>query len=374
MDDEGEALIHGAYLAAMDDGADGWMPWLRRASDWIGGRSGYLAMVDRKAGTLMWDTIHHPDASALARYKADGIYLRDPQVAVVTSLTESRMYRDVDVIDPDDPDARFHTDWLARHGGTRHFVTAASVVGEGRWVGGMSIHNAVGQGVTSDAQWRRLASLSGTLERALAFGVLHAEKLREQWWSARLDAAGEPAALLDDRGTILRATPDFEGVLRRGDGLLARGGRLLATDPASQRRLATLVLQATASHGAAAEATLIERADDRPPYVLCGWPLVRERRALVPDHAAALVTLIDPLAAPLPSARLWRTAFGLTQREAEIAAALVAGQTPDEASATLGVTINTTRVHLRQIFAKTQTARQAELVRLLSRFGPNAVV
>lgn len=369
MDEERDALIHGAYLAAMDEGADGWVPWLRRASDWIGGRAAYLGMVDRQQQLLAWDTIHHPDPPAFARYKAEGVYLHDPQVRVVAHLTGSRMYRDVDVLDFNDPDTRFFCDWMAEHGGIEHFVTAASVVGEGRWVGGLSFHNAVGQGVTSDQQWQRLASLAGTLERALTFGVLHAEKLREQWWRARLDAAGEPAALLDEGGTVLRATPDFEAALRRGDGLSVLSGRLIATDPAAQRRLAALLERVTAPIGAAADATRIERVDERPPYVLYAWPLARERRSLVPDHAAALVTLIDPLVGPSRPVHLWRAAFALTQREAEIAAALVAGQTPDEISATLGVTINTTRVHLRQIFAKTQTTRQAELVQLLSRFG-----
>ncbi|KTT74700.1 helix-turn-helix transcriptional regulator [Sphingomonas endophytica] len=369
MDDERDALIHGAYLAAMDEGADGWVPWLRRASDWIGGRAAYLGMVDRQQQVLAWDTIHHPDPQRFERYRAEGVYLRDPQVRVVAQLTGSRMYRDVDVLDPDDADTRFHCEWMAREGGMEHFVTAASVIGDGRWVGGLSFHNAVGQGVTSDAQWRRLASLTGTLERALEFGVLHAEKLRERWWSARLEVVGEPAALLDERGTILRATSDFEAVLRRGDGLGALQGGLIATDPASQRRLATLIAAATATRGGSADATRIERDGERPPYVLCVWPLARERRALVVDHAAALVTLIDPLAGPAPAASLWRAAFGLTPREAEIAAALLAGRTPDEAAAGLGIALNTARVHLRQIFAKTQTTRQAELIGLLSRFG-----
>lgn len=367
-DDEYGALVHGAYVAAMDDGAEGWLPWLRRASDWIGGYCGYMAMVDRGRGALAWNAIHHPDPVATARYREEGIYLLDPQVPVVARLERSRLYRDVDVLDFDDPMTRRHLDWTAEHAGMGHFASTAAVIGDGRWVGGMSIHNAVGQGVTSDAQWRRLAALADTLERALAFGVLHAEKLREQWWSARLAAAGEPAALLDERGAVLRMTAGFEAAVARGDGLRVRGGRLVATDGPGQRRLSALIERATAANGATADATQVEREASRPPYVVCAWPLARERRALVPDQAAALVTLLDPLAGATPPAGLWCAAFGLTAREGEVATALVDGMTPDEAAGALGVSIATVRVHMRQLFAKTQTTRQSQLVRMLARF------
>lgn len=369
MDDEREALIHGAYLAAMDDGAEGWTPWLRRASEWIGGAAGYLAMVDRAKGVLTWSAIHHVDPAAPARYAADGMHLLDPQVPVVAGLQHSRLYRDTDVLDRDDPQVAVYLRWMEAYSRTRHFVTSAAVIGDGRWVGGLSVHNAVTRGEIDDEQWRRLASLAGTLEQTLAFGVLHAEKLREQWWRARLAASGEPAALLDEQGVLLRATPDFEAALRRDDGLRVRDGRLYATHGASQQRLAALLDRATAAQGATADAARIARADDSPGYVLCAWPLVAERRALVPDRAAALVTLLDPLAAPTPRSALWRAAFGLTAREADLAAELFSGRTLEEASGALGITINTIRVHLRQIFAKTHTSRQAELVHLLSRFG-----
>lgn len=369
MNDERDALIHGAYLAAMDDGPEGWTPWLRRASEWVGGAAGYLAMVDRAKGALTWNTIHHVDPAGPARYEADRMHLLDPQIPVVARLQQSSLYRDTDVLDRDDPKVAVYLRWMEAHSRTRHFITSASVIGNGRWVGGLSVHNAVSRGAIDDEQWRRLASLAGTLEQTLTFGVLHAEKLREQWWSARLDAAGEPAALLDESGVVLRATPDFEQALRRDDGLRMAGGRLLATDLASQRRLAAAIARATAAQGAIADATRIERSDDRPGYVLCAWPLVAERRALVPDQAAALVTLVDPLAAPVSRVALWRAAFGLTAREADLAEQLLSGRTLEEASAPLGITINTIRVHLRQIFAKTHTSRQAELIRLLSRFG-----
>ena len=57
--------------------------------------------------------------------------------------------------------------------------------------------------------------------------------------------------------------------------------------------------------------------------------------------------------------------FGLTPKEATLALRLAGGDSLQEASATLGISTNTSRAHLRSIFAKTGVDRQAKLVRVL---------
>ena len=56
--------------------------------------------------------------------------------------------------------------------------------------------------------------------------------------------------------------------------------------------------------------------------------------------------------------------YGLTPAERHLAELLVDGQRLDAAAATLGVTVGTARTRLKQILAKTDCHRQAELVRL----------
>ena len=58
-------------------------------------------------------------------------------------------------------------------------------------------------------------------------------------------------------------------------------------------------------------------------------------------------------------------AFGLTRQETNVAAALVDGLTTREIADAFGVSIETVRHHLKSIFVKTDTHRQAELVSLL---------
>jgi len=62
---------------------------------------------------------------------------------------------------------------------------------------------------------------------------------------------------------------------------------------------------------------------------------------------------------------LLRRHFGLTPAEARLALHLIAGETLRSAEAKLSITYETARTHLKNIFSKTGTCRQAELVVVL---------
>lgn len=69
--------------------------------------------------------------------------------------------------------------------------------------------------------------------------------------------------------------------------------------------------------------------------------------------------------AATPDAETIQRLFGLTQGESRLAALLVRGLCLEEAASALGLTVATTRTRLKAIFEKTDTHRQAELVRLV---------
>jgi DNA-binding CsgD family transcriptional regulator len=83
------------------------------------------------------------------------------------------------------------------------------------------------------------------------------------------------------------------------------------------------------------------------------------------SEAAVLLRLINPATAPLPSAHTLRAQFGFTSTEAAFALEMLAGNDLAACAARRGITLNTARAHLRSLFDKTDTRRQAALVRLL---------
>lgn len=81
------------------------------------------------------------------------------------------------------------------------------------------------------------------------------------------------------------------------------------------------------------------------------------------DAAGALPAPSEALAAAL------RDLYGLTLAESRLACAFGTGRTIAEISAANGIAPNTTRHHLKQIFAKMNCHRQSDIVRIVHRFS-----
>lgn len=65
------------------------------------------------------------------------------------------------------------------------------------------------------------------------------------------------------------------------------------------------------------------------------------------------------------SAEVLMDVYGLTRTEARLACELAHGTGIEDAAASLAMGVGTARTHLKQILQKTDTHRQAELVRLM---------
>ncbi|MGH1482829.1 MAG: helix-turn-helix transcriptional regulator [Geminicoccales bacterium] len=88
--------------------------------------------------------------------------------------------------------------------------------------------------------------------------------------------------------------------------------------------------------------------------------------AFLSGKSIAFVMVSDPDQQPaLPEERL-QAIFGLTPAEAKLAAALASGMSVGDYAPEAGVTENTARWTLKQVQAKTDCRRQADLVRLLA--------
>jgi DNA-binding CsgD family transcriptional regulator len=85
--------------------------------------------------------------------------------------------------------------------------------------------------------------------------------------------------------------------------------------------------------------------------------------------AAALLFVIDPAnRRSIPLSQIM-DAYGLTQAEARVALAASSGNTVAETAQLLNLSPNTIKTHLRRVFAKTATGRQAELAGLIAAIG-----
>jgi DNA-binding CsgD family transcriptional regulator len=114
----------------------------------------------------------------------------------------------------------------------------------------------------------------------------------------------------------------------------------------------------------------ISRPSMRRPYSVLVAPLTQARdstNGLIGEtRPCAIVLLSDPEHEPCYPAALLAQRYQLTAAEARLACAMLSGSSLRDAADQFGVAIGTARNQLKQIFAKTDVKRQAELVRLLT--------
>ncbi|MCC7167922.1 MAG: response regulator [Rhodospirillales bacterium] len=182
--------------------------------------------------------------------------------------------------------------------------------------------------------------------------------------------ASDPARTALDRLPIAVLALDADRrviFMNKQGALLLSNKRGLTVDSAGICR--TLWPDATKALGAAIDRVLAGQDTAVLPLPLAD---VEERLSLLVTAAKAedgdakiLFYVQDPQKANIPAAEHLRSLFGLTKAEAELARCLAQGCDLSEAAGLNNITVNSARTYLKSVFSKTNTNRQADLVRLL---------
>lgn len=158
-------------------------------------------------------------------------------------------------------------------------------------------------------------------------------------------------------------------IFRSNDGLGIRNKELSAADRDCQARLRKTVGAALASSAPPApETILVSRPSFRRGYqVVVASAGARFSRFVGRPVQVAVALITDPERQLPSSIELLKRVYELTPKESALAVKLLEGKSVERAAEELGITYETTRTHLRRIFAKTGTSRQTELILLLGR-------
>ena len=202
-------------------------------------------------------------------------------------------------------------------------------------------------------------------------------RMRQQAGVLQLQQRGETLERLsiglvitDRQGRILQTNPMGAGTLAKGAGLTEVRGRLVAQSSAEQAKLAALIEAAvplvSSFESWGGEMLITSPLTGAPAYSLSIRP-VPSMQVIGLDAASGALILIQALGTG-PRAGFEeraRTLFAMTPREAELARALAAGQTLKDAAAERGISMPTARTQLAQLFRKTNTTQQSQLVAML---------
>ena len=208
---------------------------------------------------------------------------------------------------------------------------------------------------------RRSLSLSGQLGLANA---------KTQALQTSIDTLSSAIVLLSQTGKVIFLNAAASRFIKRCPDLDVRHDRLHAKSHVDTVQLEHLSRRVTGAGGERpiGGAVAIQRADARLSLQVVAAPLPSDDRVALTSGmgAVALLVIYDPNAQPPIPQEILATLFGLTPMEGNLLVALSEGQTLRQYSDEHRVTYNTVRTHLRSVFAKTNTSKQSDLVRLLS--------
>lgn len=200
---------------------------------------------------------------------------------------------------------------------------------------------------------------------SLVAGRLRLEHARATVFA--LQALGIPSAVLSRSGRVRASNPLLDGISDRLKPA-AFGGIMIAHKGANE-----LFQQAVAAslmtYDGVVRSIAVPAEENKPALVLHVLPLRRTAHDIFQGaDILVAVTAIGKMEA-VPSPTVLTALFDMAPAEARLAAALASGQILKDASMANGITVKTARSYLEQIFRKTGTRQQSELVALLKSAG-----
>ena len=254
-------------------------------------------------------------------------------------------------------------------------VMGSILARDGRYDLLFAMQREVGQPDFSEEDMRLIRLVAPHMARAVNIHRQMTEVATEKQWAlAALDRLRVGVILLDARGQPLFVNREAERLAAARNGFaLGRNGLMLASS-ADTARLRRLILDAAAlatGHGATGSmggGCLRTAGNGGAAMQFQVIPLPRgisEQPLEQSLPGSCIAVFVSSCGGPRLSPERIAALHGLTRAEARLAALLAKGSSLEEAAATLSVSIGTVRSHLKAIFAKTGTSRQAELVALL---------
>ena len=276
--------------------------------------------------------------------------------------------RDIPPYYPDWQKNRYVTEWAAPQGIADSIVLICAR--SPARVGNIGFGRHQSAGPIGEGELRLMRLLAPHIRRAVTISdMLETATVAAATFETTLDSFSAGVFLVDARGQVVHANRAGKMILERHDPVRLRDGALKTWLPATTSALENAIALASQSEIAIGRAGIGVPAPskDGPGHLMCVLPLPANnpRRGWMRGAVAAVFVSPSSSGASVPVEAL-TALYDLTPAEARVMLAVAGGKTPAETAQTLGVGESTVRTHLLKIFAKTGTARQAELPLLIS--------
>lgn len=275
-----------------------------------------------------------------------------------------------DLVDYDDyRRGRFYQEWLRPQGCN----DAANVVLERSTSSRPTLMTVLsGKRMVDEAMRRRIALIVPHANRALMINkTIESRDAEAAVFAEALDGLAAGIFLLDAACHIVHANAAGHRLVSSDDVLRLVGGKLVTRDSQVNQTLRKIFGAGSHAAMAAGDRALSLTAHDGERYVAHVLPLASVMRSDAEGSSAAVAVLfVRKAALSLRSSdELLARTFNLTPSEIRVLLAVVEFTGVSEVAQSLGIAETTVKTHLKRIFAKTGTSRQADLVKLAVEFS-----
>ena len=265
--------------------------------------------------------------------------------------------------------SRFYREWAEPQGVVD--VVGAVLDKSATSYGLVAVQRHQRHGLVDDKARRRMALLAPHFRRAVAIGkVIDLHKVAAATFADTLDGIAAAMLLVDADGRIAHANAAGQAMLAQGSVIRAAGGKLAARDVQADPALSALFQHARSGDAAVGvqgiAMPLTARGGER--YVAHVLPLTsgtRRKAGVVYSAVAAVFVRKASLDLPHPLEAI-AAAYKLTSAEMRVLMAIVQIGGVPEVAPMLGIAETTVKTHLQNVYAKTGTSRQADLVKLVA--------
>jgi DNA-binding CsgD family transcriptional regulator len=297
----------------------------------------------------------------------------DPRATAFFCYEAGEIVSTSDVIPYDEfLSTRFYVEWAQPQG----WVDSAQVIlqkSAARYVQ-LGFLRTQASGLVDDDMRHRIGMIVPHISRAaLIAGIINAKIGEATNLADAADALQTAMFLVEATGRILHANAAGYKLLDSAGPLRVIAGRLVASDALSDRMLREVFLASAQGDDAVGNrgVAIHIQANNGETYLAHVLPLTSgERRSdsLAGRATAALfVQKVTELRISPPES-LAKT-FKLTPSELRVLLAIVAIGGVPKVAASLGITQGTVKTHLKRLFRKTGSSRQADLVKLVAKFS-----
>lgn len=359
-------LISVLYETALDPNR--WQEAVKLCGYYMGGVEGQLSTIDKKRNILITYLISDTTFSLQGTADFANYYFPlDPRLSglfggAVGEWRCCHHYHDQNFVDR----SEFYQDFLIPN--SVRYGMCAIVVDNDDYFTTFGSIRAVDQTPFDTANIVAAQRIGSHMQRTL-YLQKHTQNLQTKaaLGARAIDALALSMLIVDGKGIILHLNTGAECLLNsRNSGISCKNNRLLAADYACRDRLTALIAEAT-GYPAVGGAIFLSGEQTRQLFVT---PLPAASPFAQDWQRPLALVLVMETGKSLLALQLQAALYDLSPAELRVASALLTGKSPEEYALEAGVTMNTVRTQLKNLFSKTGTHRQSELVAVLSSVPP----